>query len=144
MAFVIEKVDEYKGYKYAVVFNAYNGFRCGYVLLHGDEGITEEDWGKAYDIICNGGITFVGSRENVNLEKGTWIGFDCGHCFNGIDEASWYEYMGKDYVEERLDKYNVGWGMTGLPVLSIQVEDDCKNIISQLLGQGAVSQYPFE
>lgn len=43
MAFVIEKVCEYKGYKYAVVFNACNGFRCGYVFLHGDEGITEED-----------------------------------------------------------------------------------------------------
>lgn len=135
MAFVIEKVDEYKGYKYAVVFNASAGFRCGYVLLHGDEGIAKED------IVCNGGITFVGSRENISLEAGTWIGFDCGHCFNGIDEASWYEYMGRDYVEERLD---LGCGMTGLPVLLPEVEDDCKSIISQLLGQGAISKYPFE
>lgn len=138
MAFVIEKVDEYKGYKYAVVFNASAGFRCGYVLLHGDEGIAKED------IVCNGGITFVGSRENISLEAGTWIGFNCGHCFNGIDEASWYEYMGRDYVEERLDRYNLGWGMTGLPVLLPEVEDDCKSIISQLLGQGAISKYPFE
>ena len=138
---VIEKVDEYKGYKYAVVFNTSAGFRCGYVLLHGDEGITESEWGKAYDIVCNGGITFVGSRENISLEAGTWIGFDCGHIFNGVDEASWYEYIGEDYVKGRLD---MAWGMRGLPVLLPEVEDDCKSIISQLLGQGAVSKYPFE
>lgn len=138
---VIEKVDEYKGYKYAVVFNTSTGFRCGYVLLHGDEGIAEGEWDKAYDIVCNGGITFVGSRENISLEAGTWIGFDCGHVFNGVDEVSWYEYMGEDYVKGKLD---MTWGMTGLPVLLPEVEDDCKSIISQLLGQGAVSKYPFE
>lgn len=69
------------GYDYQIKHNGI-GFRCGYVLLPKDH-----PWsGKHYDVIkCgrHGGLTYTNESDDGRYA----IGFDCAHCFDGIDPS---------------------------------------------------------
>lgn len=79
---VQEERFEYKGYPCVILFMP-SGYRCGYV------GLPKGTVVRINDIRCHGGITYAENHlyhqeENDKL----WIGFDCGHCFDGYDVAA--------------------------------------------------------
>lgn len=73
---------EHRGFKWQVVHNNM-GFRCGYIQV-----LPGHPWhGKHYDEVnedvdVHGGLTF--SRFD---KKDYWLGFDCAHCFDGVDTS---------------------------------------------------------
>ena len=81
----IEKQFSYRGYECIVMFTPM-GYRCGYVKLKENDKYHRKNYNKV-DVICRGGITYSASNLPQGVsEKDTWyIGFDCGHSFDGID-----------------------------------------------------------
>ena len=64
------------------------GFRCGYVRLPDGHPLIGHKIGdeevEAIDV--HGGVTFLDDMDHVGL-SGHWIGFDCGHAWDGHDES---------------------------------------------------------
>ncbi len=128
---VQESRFEYKGYPCVVLFQPI-GFRTGYVGIRSEKAINIEG------INCHGGITYVenylyGQRDQDIL----WIGFDCGHCFDGFDIEKIKEYY-KD--NERVMKPFVIMQTfyrernKELEVRTLKyVEEECKKIVEQLI-----------
>lgn len=123
---IVEKQFEYRGHDCLVVFT-HRGYRIGYVSVAEDKDYND------YDIDCHGGLTFSGKLPYDYGQKAkSYIGFDCGHCGDGYDFDTAYEYglidaelrdqREKDYSYLRCD--GVWW--LGY------VEDQCKYIVDQL------------
>lgn len=127
----LSRVDTYKGYMFFIkhIFpdiaytnffrellegvNAFGDWYNGYVILPDDHELVDKFYGdfeKEYDIEVHGGITFSGylSRimdlENMDLEEGYVLGFDCNH------------------VGDNPVNCNQGY-----------VENECKKLIDQLI-----------
>lgn len=76
---VQEEKFDYKGYPCVILFMP-TGYRCGYVGL--PKGTTV----NVNDISCHGGITYTENHLYHQDDKDKlWIGFDCGHYFDGYD-----------------------------------------------------------
>jgi len=131
---VQESRFEYKGYPCVVLFQPI-GFRTGYV------GIRSEKTIKAInieEINCHGGITYAKNHLYGQKDQDIfWIGFDCGHCFDGYDAEKIKEYY-KD--NERVMKSFVIMQTfyrernKELEVRTLEyAEEECKKIVEQLV-----------
>ncbi len=123
---VVEKQFQYKGHDCICVFTR-NGYRCGYVstTLHRDY--------DDFDIDCHWGLTFSGALpEEYSPKEAFYVGFDCGHCCDGIDVKSAYDYgMIDDTTKEYLEKSF--YYLSDCPVRDIAyVVEQCKKIADQL------------
>ena len=103
---IVEKQFQYKGHDCICVFTR-NGVRCGYVSTKWHCGYDD------FDIDCHGGLTFSGALpESYAPKEEFYIGFDCGHCCDGIDIKLAYEYGLVDETErEYFEEYNMGYRM---------------------------------
>lgn len=123
---VVEKQFQYKGHDCICVFTR-NGYRCGYVSTtlrrHYDD----------FDIDCHGGLTFSGALpEAYEPKEAFYIGFDCGHCDDGLDTKLAYEYGLIDETEREYFEESFGY-LSDYPVRDVDyVENECKKIVDQL------------
>lgn len=123
---VVEKRFEYKKHECICIFSC-RGFRCGYVSV--DEDIdymerTEE---------CHGGLTFSGRLlYDYGQTKEYYIGFDCGHCYDGLDFDLAFEYG--LITEEEAEGRKEDWRYCeSYPVCDLQyVENQCKRLVDQI------------
>lgn len=137
MRAVQETRFEYKEYPCVVLFMPW-GYRCGYV------GLTKEDqyYYVDYDDIpidCHGGLTYSDNRlyGQSDLNK-WWIGFDCGHCFDGYDFEKIKECFGDDkeimevlrFTKEYKQRVTEEYGFRTLEYCV----NECKSIVDQILG----------
>ena len=81
----IETVFMYKGFKCIITFTL-TGYRCGYVELTKGDKYYERNLNKI-PIACHGGLTWSANYIPAVIDKSDrwYIGFDCGHSFDGID-----------------------------------------------------------
>lgn len=119
------------------------GYRCGYV------GLPKENryYKKKYDDIpvdCHCGLTYSEGRLFGQSDKDTWwIGFDCGHCFDGIDKDTFNNIYKKELlnmspVEFRAHMMNFDcvWEISRKYPVKTQeyVENECMKIVDQIVG----------
>lgn len=123
---VVEKQFQYKGHDCICVFNRM-GFRCGYVSTsfhcHYDD----------FDIECHDGLTFSGALpEAYEPKEAFYIGFDCGHCDDGLDAKLAYEYGLIDEATKEMFEKNFFY-LSDCPVRDVEyVVEQCKKIADQL------------
>jgi hypothetical protein len=122
---------EYKGYPCVVLFQSI-GFRTRYVGIRSKKAINCED------IICHGGITYVENHLYGQKDQDIlWIGFDCGHCFDGYDTEKIKEYYKDD--EQVMNQFAIMQMFfeeqnKELEVRTLEyVEEECKKIVEQLI-----------
>lgn len=86
------------GFKAEVMFNIFNGFRCGYVYIPESHPLHNVGFWNMNDIEVHGGVNYSHSSK---YDK-TWkIGFDCGHCYDKPDVESWEDHLSKcNYNDE--------------------------------------------
>lgn len=123
-----EKVDNYRGYRYAVWLNTKYGYRCGYVQLpegHALQGIPFQD----IDEISSVGLSFNGRIKGLD---GYYIGWDHNHLWDGVDEDAIIKYNPDNYQEllEYARSLHDGYGIYS--TLS-DVEKECHNVIDELI-----------
>ena len=135
---------EYKGFPCVVLFMPI-GYRCGYVGLPNNN----KYYKKKYDDIpvdCHCGLTYSAPGLFGQNDKDTWwIGFDCGHCCDGIDIESFEKYYMNELKSKAVDTQHAA--MLGVyqmyricneyPVRTQEyVENECKKIVDQIVGGG--------
>lgn len=120
---VVEKQFEYKGHDCICVFT-HLGFRNGYVSVKENKDFS------TYDIDCHCGLTYNGKLpEYYNPKTQYYIGFDCGHVWDGIDKIQAYNY---GLVDEKMLEYMYD---NLEPVRDLEyVVEQCKHIVEQLEG----------
>lgn len=137
----------YKDYEYLIVLN-HHAHRCGYVAIPPEhkankvgskenpyyDGLIELDYNKL-DIDCHGGLTFGGNNHDLklllkNVCADNWIGFDCGHAFDGCDVEAFTKYFGKEKTKDKEVFFNM---CSGAIKDFDYVEKECKSIIDQLI-----------
>lgn len=132
--YVVEKIGEYNGYKYAVCLMSL-GHRCGYVAIpkgHRYYG-TEYDF---LDIDCHGGLTY--SDSGYPLDDGNWyIGFDTAHLGDGKDIKALMKYYPnrkdvKAIVDLEMNMFGVDRHIWSID----DIEAECRHIIRQLTDDG--------
>ena len=85
----IEEVGLFRGVEYKIIFYD-GGWRCGYVRVRPEEVEIAE-----VTIACHGGVTWAKTRpDNDPRLPGSWIGFDCHHAGDALDEKSRERYFG--------------------------------------------------
>lgn len=123
---VVEKQFQYKGHDCICVFNR-SGFRCGYVSTtlrrHYDD----------FDIVCHCGLAFSGELPEAYAPKEAfYIGFDCGHCCDGIDPELAYEYGLIDEATKEMFEQSFFY-LSDNPIRDVDyVVEQCKKIVDQL------------
>ena len=126
---IVEKQFEYKGHDCICVFNRF-GYRCGYVSVDDYKDCYE------YDIECHGGLSFGVSRlpECYNPKKDYYIGFDCGHIFDGNDYDTALEYgLISEQQYYNLIEMEIRLTTFLQPVRSLEyVENECRKIVDEL------------
>lgn len=123
---IVEKQFEYKGHDCICVFNRM-GFRCGYVST-----TLRRDF-ASIDVECHCGLTFSGALPvDYAPKEAFYIGFDCGHCLDGIDADLAYEYGLVDEIRREYLRKSY-WYLSDCPVRDVEyVEEQCKKIVDQL------------
>ena len=124
---VVEKQFEYKGHDCICIFSI-RGIRCGYVSVTDKEKPYDD-----YDIDCHGGLTFDGELPDYYKPKADYyIGFDCGHCCDGVDYDQAVKYNLIEQSEADYNK-NLFSYLSGYPVRDLDyVEANCRSIVDQL------------
>lgn len=115
---VVEKQFTYKGHDCICILNKY-GFRCGYVSAPFNIDCDE--------IECHGGISFSSGKLpfDYGQTKDFYIGFDCGHPFDGIDvKALEQSGLGCDC--------GLSTCLRGFIRTLSYVEQECKKIVDQI------------
>lgn len=128
-----EERFEYKRFPCVILFMP-AGYRCGYV------GVETNKRFNVGDISCHGGITYEESHLFFQNDGNIlWIGFDCGHCFDGCDAEKIEEYFSDDqqvmnsYKRIR-DFYEIQNQYT---IRTLEyVKKECEHIVEQLLKLG--------
>lgn len=123
---VVEKQFQYKGHDCICVFNR-NGYRCGYVST-----TLRRDYDD-FDIDCHCGLTFGGTLSEAFAPKEAfYIGFDCGHCCDGIDTKLAYDLGLIDEATKEMFEQSFSY-LSDYPVRDIDyVVEQCKKIVDQL------------
>lgn len=124
---VVEKQFNYKGHDCICIFNI-RGFRCGYVSVSDKEKPFYD-----YDVTCHCGLSFDGAlpdyyKPNANY----YIGFDCGHCCDGVDydQAAKYNLIEQSEVDHNKELFSY---LKDYPVRDLDyVIEQCKKIVDQL------------
>ena len=132
--FKVEKVEEYKGYKYVVIGTSM-GHRCGYVGISTDNELYGVDYCNL-QLNVHGSLTYSENSESnypiKTEEKLWWIGFDCAHYMDGKDF---------DLIKE-LNDINTYNQLVRIGILSsadnvvrsfAYVEKECMNLIDQIV-----------
>ena len=124
---VVEKQFEYKGHDCICIFSI-RGIRCGYVSVTDKEKPYDD-----YDIDCHGGLTFDGELPDYYKPKADYyIGFDCGHCCDGINYDQAVKYNLIEQSEADYNKKLFSY-LSGYPVRDLDyVEANCRSIVDQL------------
>lgn len=133
---------EYKGFP-CVVFFIPLGHRCGYVGLPKGHEYYGKDTRKI-PIRCHGGITFAeNSLYGQDDNDKWWIGFDCAHYFDGVDEKSFLEYYGEESTDEEFNLVlRLNCTRAGQPVRTQEyVESECRKIVDQITGESTCGSY---
>ena len=138
---VLESKFTYKGYPCVVLFMP-GMYRCGYVGIPITHKLAEKSIDDLMDIDCHGGITYSEHSLYGCDDKTTWwIGFDCGHCFDGYDieaakryfanDKDWNRIYGVDFV---INSYKTLNAAEGIIIRSEKyVKDECKKIVDQII-----------
>ena len=131
-----EKRFEYKGFPCVVLFMPI-GYRCGYVGLPIGTVIDTDE------IDCHGGITYSKNHLYHQEDKDRfWIGFDCGHCYDGYDvETAKKLYADDKNVMKQIKRMSAtGYFTICNEENSIRTleycEEQCKSIAEQLIERG--------
>lgn len=129
-----EKRFEYKGFPCVILFMPM-GYRCGYV------GIPKYAEINIEQVECHCGITY--SEEYLFHQNDTdklWIGFDCGHCFDGYDVEKIYDYFSedKDVIKQTkiMEDYFKICNEENLVRTLQYCEEQCRHIVEQLIEYG--------
>lgn len=95
---ILKSTFSYKGYKCAIVeindnhdlgffqFSYPNKYYCGYVLVPRYHSYYEKDYNDI-EINCHGGLTYSSHSLLETEYPGWWIGFDCAHGGDTIEEC---------------------------------------------------------
>lgn len=137
-----EKRFDYKGLTCVVLFMPM-GYRCGYVGL--PKG--NKYYNKKYEYIpvdCHCGLTYSEHGLFGQDDKDTWwIGFDCGHCCDGLDSDAFYSYYEEDLKTMEPISRNAYMDSLGImfdicseyPVRTYEyAENECMKIADQIVG----------
>lgn len=117
----IEIYSTYRDIEYIVFANKNTGHRCGYIKIPKYSkyfGVKYDD----IDLFPHGGLTF----GEIEKEE-HWIGFDCGHFGDEIDESFASKII--------LEAYKRMSGMLGVGHhvwRKNEVENECKEMINDL------------
>ena len=126
-----EKRFEYKGIPCVILFMPM-GYRCGYVGLPKGIAVDTES------IRCHGGITYTsGHLYHQEDTDRLWIGFDCGHYFDGFDIEKIKEYFSEDAEAMKVllcmrryyESVNQEYGFRTLEYC----EEQCRDIVDQIV-----------
>ena len=135
---VVEKIFQYKGHECICIFTRL-GCRCGYVSV--DDDLSSGRYHERYDhtkldYACHGGLSFGGRLPfDYGQTKSKYIGFDCGHYFDGADFEQAYEY-GLITEEEWYRRNDDFYYLIEYPVCSLDyVEQNCKKLVDQIIGE---------
>ena len=127
---ITEKVDFYRGHRYAIMLNTRYGYRCGYVEIPEEHPEFQQPF---VDIpIESIQLTFGGRLNGFN---GWWIGFDHFHFYDGVDEEVIKQYNPTNY-EELIESAQ---SMKESPYLSFattdKVERECQTLIDEIVDE---------
>lgn len=124
---VVEKQFNYKGHDCICIFSI-RGVRCGYVSVSDKEKPFYD-----YDMVCHWGLSFDGALPDYYKPKADYyIGFDCGHCCDGVDYDQAVKYNLIEQSEADYNKKLFSY-LSGYPVRDLDyVEANCRNIVDQL------------
>lgn len=132
--FAVEQTGEYRGYRYMTGFDCSKGIRCGYVELHGDEGITADNWSDLALGERSTGLSFCGYLHEIIQKKwksGLVIGFDFGHICHGVDFETWERLCGKKHTRAA-EILGFTSGFDGVPASERTAVRECRCIIDQI------------
>lgn len=123
---VVEKQFQYKGHDCICVFIR-NGYRCGYVSTTLRRNYDD------FDVDCHCGLTFCGTLPEAYAPKEAfYIGFDCGHCCDGIDTKLAYDLGLIDEATKEMFEQSFFY-LSDYPVRDVDyVVEQCKEIVDQL------------
>ena len=127
---VLENQFEYKGVTCVVLFMPL-GYRCGYVGLPFEHKYAGNDYDDI-PINCHGGLTYSSGNLIGQIIPRWWIGFDCGHAFDGYDLEKIQEYYGtepQEYIKSYYEAINQECEIRSLEYC----ENECKSIVDQIL-----------
>lgn len=93
----VEERFDYKGYPCVVMFTRL-GYRTGYVGVQMDSVFASRSSSVLNTLFSvHGGITYSSAYLFEQDDKGIWwIGFDCGHAWDGYDLQAAKEYFDED------------------------------------------------
>ena len=135
---VQEKRFEYKGFPCVVLFMPM-GYRCGYVGVSKDNKYFKKDCMDT-PIKCHGGLNYSSNHLYGQEDKDTWwVGFDCGHIYDGFDIKALNKYYPLDIdvqfnMKFMLDYYKSVNEYSEIKTIEY-VEEECKKIVDQLLNE---------
>lgn len=129
-----EKVDTYRGYRYAVWLNAPYGYRCGYVEIPENHPFYLMPYRDFDDEIESIGLTFSGRIKGLS---GWFIGWDHHHYWDAIDEEAVLNYY-KDLPEDqRYEKLEYAKSFVDYESIFVSycddVERECHNVIDEII-----------
>lgn len=122
---------EYKDYPCVVLFMPM-AYRCGYVGIPKDMKVDVDS------VDCHGGITYCSTELYHQTDADVmWIGFDCGHCFDGFDLEKADEYY-KDSKEAKkllqtMREYHQMINAKHEFRTLEYVKEECKKIVEQII-----------
>ena len=122
----IEERFDYKGYPCVVMFQPM-GFRTGYVGVPKDSILYGRNSTVLNTILeCHGGVTYTERRLFGQDDEDTWwIGFDCGHAWDGYDADMTWKYFRKD-ISDMKRLYD------GEARTKEYVENECRSLVEQI------------
>ena len=140
----LEFTFEYKGYKCFVIFNSM-GYRCGYVELTKGDKYYERNFNKI-PVACHRGLTWSSNYIPGVIDRSDrwYIGFDCGHTFDGIDLETYRKLYDEELsllVNNERDLIvssvvTTAHVKSDYPIQTIEyVENELKYIVDQLLSE---------
>lgn len=127
---LIESDFNYGGYR-CIVVGQDLGFRCGYVGLPKGHKLYRTESEKL-ELNVHGGLTYSGGGIDSDYPVESdlwWLGFDCGHCCDGIDEQLVRQLAPPQFIESRL--YHIDHT---LQVRTKEyVESELRNMVEQII-----------
>ena len=122
-----EKVNIYRGFKYAIHLNDLRGYRCGYVEIKEDHPLYEVKFNEI-DIDC----ISLSYNGRLKIISGYFIGWDHNHIWDGVDKEAIRQYHpdnAEDLIYEAISLKDV---CRGSRATLEDVEKECFNVIDEL------------
>lgn len=125
---IIEKHTVVNGLDVIITFNI-AGFRCGYVGVPSDNKYYRESNDAINSELSFGAeCTYADFMPFNGFDPNLWyIGFDCGHCYNGFDEQSYRKY----FPDRRIPLHTEF--MLGKPEMVDDVYRTCIQLVQDIL-----------